>query len=261
MVASAEQSAAILPLDAHCHAHLGASLAGNDRVGGALINATSEQDWDAVLNFCSSGLDRSIFYPALGVHPWHVGNAASGWVDRLRAHVKHSSMSIGECGLDRSRRAEVPMTEQVAALKAQLQIGVEFSRTVSLHCVQAWGKLADILDEEWNRNVPVILHSAACSTEMVRRFAELGALFSVSFRTSDELVQAIPSGRLLLETDYPFGPIGEQTWSEALTDCAARVARLREASQDDIIAVSNNNLRKALNLPTESPSTAGGERG
>jgi len=218
--------------DAHCHLHLveGGALV-SDQSPQALVNGTREGDWDAVLDIAGRNPGRVV--PSLGLHPWYVAEAKAGWEKRLCEQAGRSGAWIGECGLDRSRRKEVPMEDQIPALVSQLRIASELGVPVSLHCVQAWGGLLDLLEgDAWLAGRPFVLHSVACSAPLVAKFADLGAYFSVSFRTPDALLEHLPEDRILVETDHPFG--GAESWEDALEAQVFRLGEQRKITRNQL---------------------------
>ncbi|KAJ2464879.1 hypothetical protein EV174_006743, partial [Coemansia sp. RSA 2320] len=102
---------------------------------------------------------------------------------------------------------------QVAVLKAQLAIAHELGVPVSVHCVRAFGLLADVLREAAALPPRIMLHSYSGSPEMLRQLflkGELGARVYVSFshavnaRSPEKTrlsIKATPSSRLLVESD------------------------------------------------------------
>ena len=119
--------------------------------------------------------------PCLGVHPWWLheltdqdweeipapncfdnddtllvvdvtSTTAPRWVHELEALlVAHPEAAIGETGLDgfhfdsATQQLTCPMDRQMVALDWQLHLATKLNRPVSLHCVQAFGPLMDVL--------------------------------------------------------------------------------------------------------------------
>jgi TatD DNase family protein len=194
----------------------------------AVINGTCETDWPRV-----AALARAYPWvrPSFGLHPWNAGNRSPQWKENLVTHLDaHPSAGVGEIGLDRwmlnrarpddprlagLRRA--PLTEQTEVFTAQLAIATERNLAATIHCIDAWGALADIL-----RSAPLpargfLLHAYGGSAELVRDFTARGAYFSFNGyflketarpqtppRISHlEIFKTIPFERLLVETDAP----------------------------------------------------------
>jgi TatD DNase family protein len=175
-------------------------------IAGMVVNGTSEQDWDEVVS-----LAREVpeVHPSLGLHPWWVPDRSPAWLDRLTRLVEATGCAIGEIGLDRWKK-DLPYTDQEDVFLAQLALGAERNRPVSIHCLQAWGRLLELLETNPLPPRGFLLHSYGGSAEMVDRFAPLGAYFSIPgyylHPRKDRawrLLDVIPTDRLLLETDAP----------------------------------------------------------
>ena len=81
---------------------------------------------------------------------------------------------------------------------------------VSIHCLKAWGRLLELLQENEVPKRGFLLHSYGGSAEMVSAFARLGAYYSFSgyfLREAKvrhrEAFREVPTDRLLVETDAP----------------------------------------------------------
>jgi TatD DNase family protein len=148
---------------------------------------------------------------ALGVHPCfideHVDAARLG--PRLREAVNRvGAVAIGECGLDKPA-GQLPL--QLRLLRVQLQLARDLDLPVLLHCVKAHGALLSLLQELGP--LQGVLHSYSGSPEMVPAYAKLGLCFSfggvLSWPEAKKpklALQAVPPGRLLVESDGPDPP-------------------------------------------------------
>lgn len=200
--------------DAHNHLHDPrlASLLDDNGVGDCpcLINATSEDDWDAVLETAARAPGTR--HAALGVHPWFAHLSRPGWETRLRDQLKiRPDITIGECGLDGKTEA-CPLETQLPIFETQLRLARELDRPMTIHCVAAWGRLFDCISREpppsrW------MIHGFSGSRESALRLISLGAWLSIPVRALHPngqkiltLFSALPHDRILLETDAPHHP-------------------------------------------------------
>jgi TatD DNase family protein len=85
---------------------------------------------------------------------------------------------------------------------------------VSIHCLQAWGRLHELLRDHPRPAVGFLLHSFGGPTEMIPALARLGARFSFPGyylhprkARQREAFRHVPPDRLLLETDAPDQPL------------------------------------------------------
>jgi len=171
-----------------------------------VVNGTGPHDWDAVERLAATYPE---VIPSFGLHPWKVGTEPQGWLEDLEDRLlRHPAGGVGEIGLDRWIRGH-DLERQKIAFLAQLKLAERLGRALSIHCLQAWGSLLEILQKHSPR-VGLLLHSYGGPAEMVERFVELGAFFSLSgyfFQPGKSgklaVFDEVPRDRLLLETDAP----------------------------------------------------------
>ena len=197
-------------------------------VGRAVVNATSEADWETVAALAERWPERLV--PAFGVHPWRAAEVADGWQKRLREMLeRHPLASVGECGLDRR------VAGQRAVFEDQLRLARELGRPVTIHCVQAWGELWDALSAV-TPSGNFLMHGYGGSLEFARRLVPLGAYFSFSPILGGRALSVfkqLPRERLLVESDDRNPAALPQTGAAlaaALELTAAEVAGLTHAN-------------------------------
>ena len=265
--------------DAHCHlvevdALERAAAAG---VAGMAICGTSSKDWKKVLElaemfptFGKRRRDVPIAFPMIGIHPWFVpadgGINSKDWKNSFQTLEKTVrdfpdtgkekgapmlSVGIGETGLDFCDRFE-NRAEQEASFAAHLDLARELNRPVTVHCVQAWGRLIEILRE--HPAPKILLHAYSGSAELVDELIRLncwfsfgGAVMNPNAKKLRAAVAAVPADRLLIETDSPdFPPAGCDAPNEPanLIHVARAVAELRGVSVEEIADLTFNNAQK-----------------
>jgi TatD DNase family protein len=224
----------MLPLyDAHNHFHddwLAPHRAAIDtelrRTGlrRAVVNGTCEADWPVV---AALAREHDWILPSFGLHPWDAGNRSPDWRDALVAQLTaNPAAPVGEIGLDRwildrarpddprlvgLRRA--PLAEQIEVFAWQLELAAAQNRAASIHCLDAFGPLLDVLCRARLPARGFLLHAYGGSSEMMRQFADVGAYFSFNsafldrrYAARQETFKLVPADRLLVETDAPAMP-------------------------------------------------------
>ncbi len=196
----------------------------------AVVNGTCVEDWPRV-----SEISRRFpwIVPSFGLHPWDAGNRPSDWQEKLIATLAaHPRAGVGEIGLDRwildrarpddprlagLRRA--PLDEQSAIFTTQLALAATDNRVATIHCLDAWGALTEILRTAKLPARGFLLHAYNGPVEMVPGLVEHGAYFSFNGSFLEErkirareTFRHIPPERLLVETDAPAMPL-PQPWS------------------------------------------------
>jgi TatD DNase family protein len=175
-------------------------------ITGMVVNATAEDDWERV---AETARRFDFVIPSYGVHPWHVSQCTSQWRDKLERRLDRQPVAVGEIGLDRwIPEPDLPRQEEIFV--TQMQIAAERNLPVTIHCLKAWGRLLELLQNTAIPQAGFLLHSYSGSAEMIPRFADLGGYFSISGHFAHErkgrqreVFQAAPADRLLVETDAP----------------------------------------------------------
>lgn len=206
-------------------------------LGSAVVNGTCESDWPEVAALCAAS--RFPLRASYGLHPWHVGNASPHWRDTL-LHLLDAQprAALGEIGLDRwildrarpddprlagLRRAS--LDEQREAFAWQLGLAAERNLPATIHCLDAWGALADILRAGPLPARGFLLHAYGGSADLAQKLLPLGAYFSFNGyflnerqAAKREVFKTLPLDRLLVETDAPAMPLPPSNRTHGLPD-------------------------------------------
>jgi TatD DNase family protein len=171
-----------------------------------VVNGSCEADWPDVLALAR---DHPFVVPSLGYHPWYVKERSADWRQRLVSLLDQVPAAIGEIGLDRWIR-DFDIQAQEETFLFQLQLAAERNLPLSIHCLQAWGRLLQLLQANPRPRCGFLLHSFGGPREMIPALAKLGAYFSFpGYFAHDrkerqrEAFRHVPPERLLLETDAP----------------------------------------------------------
>jgi TatD DNase family protein len=179
-------------------------------------------------------------------------------------------VAVGETGLD-YHYDHSPRAAQRAAFEDQLALAAAHGKPVVVHAREADDDLAAILRAVGPNGPVVILHSFSAGPAVFEAGLEAGAYFSfsgmITFRNwrREDLVEACPADRLLVETDAPYlapAPHRGSRNEPALVRCVAeRLADLRGVTTADIEQLTTDNaarcfgIRVAQDTPVPSPST------
>lgn len=171
-----------------------------------VVNGACEEDWPQVQALAQAHPE---VLPSFGYHPWYLHERTANWREYLLSFLDKVPAAMGEIGLDRWK-PDLPYAGQEEAFLAQLQIAAERNLPVSIHCLQAWGRMFELLKAGPRPARGFLLHSYGGPLEMVKSFAALGAYFSLPGyyaherkERQRETFRHIPLERLLIETDAP----------------------------------------------------------
>lgn len=188
-----------------------------------------------------SGREFPPFF-SFGIHPQ---DAASFDPDAIRKQClelnQHPGfIALGEIGLDHRYNTT---HEQEALYIFQLELASELQKPVILHCVNTWDRCR-FLHEKHASGTPLIYHgfNKASILDAVLNYSPAVISIGESVRSNPKLqscIAAIPSDRLLLETDMGSG---------ALTDTYRAVAEIKSVSLRALTEQLNQNAKRIFKL-------------
>ncbi len=188
-----------------------------------VVNGSSEDDWPQVLELAQR--HREVI-PSFGYHPWYVKGRSREWQSALLRFLGQVPSAIGEIGLDHWIK-DYNADEQEEVFLWQLRLAAERNRPVSIHCLQAWGRLLELLRVEARPRCGFVLHSFGGPREMIEPLTKLGAYFSLPGYFAHERKNRqreaflhVPPDRLLLETDAPDQSLPPELTLYPLKDAA-----------------------------------------
>lgn len=193
-----------------------------------------------------AGPNDVVFY---GTHPWSLDGFDA---EALRARLKaNPAAGVGEIGLDRLKDKQLsPRMREV--FETQIRLAVELGRPVVLHGAKCWGEVVKTvrrLDPE--RKIPACLfHGFSRSGGLLPDIVGLNGYISigpallnghaVNYR---QLVQEIPLGRLLVESD---ATVENDAAIPSVKEVAAKLAEVRGFTLAALEDVLEENLKDFL---------------
>ena len=265
-------------IDAHCHIQLQPLF---DRAQEAIVRARSVgidravvcgvcpgEDWLRVQQLAT--LEAAFVVPAFGLHPWWikryfasrslVGDAcppcdsatfdayAALEVDLREAVGGDARACVGECGLDKPSKKQVPLDVQEAVLERHVHVAADLQRPLILHCVGSWGRLHGQLQRAPSGIPSVILHSCnSMDVQMLPAFLRLPSAVYFSFNgcaqgaSFQSLLRAVPRERLLIETDSP---------DQLPTEADVEVGTASVGNEPAVLAFTCRKVAGLLGLPS-----------
>lgn len=195
-------------------------------------------------------------YAALGVDPHQAGTAEAGRLDEIRELLAHpKAVAVGETGLDTVRR-HATLDEQGRLLAAHLQLASEFRLPVVIHNREADSETARALAMFGGT---VVLHCFS-SPELVALAVERGYYVSfagnATYPSASALrdsAAAVPSDRILVETDSPYlapQPLrGQPNEPANVVHTLRALADIRGETFEELAATTHANAATAFALP------------
>jgi len=198
-------------------------------------------------------------YACVGIHPHDAGRVPPDFLERLRVLAANKKVvAIGEMGLDYYYKP-FDKEAQTRLFTAQMELAAELSLPVVVHNRDAHADSLAIVKSFTGKIPRGVFHCFAGSVEMARELDKLGYKISVggvatfkNAKTLHEVVRAVPSHMLLLETDCPYiAPAphrGERNFSGYIKFIAEAIAELRGVSPDEIAKTTYENAREMFNI-------------
>lgn len=186
-----------------------------------VVNGSCEEDWKEVLALAQS-VPQVI--PSFGYHPWYVSERTGGWQEVLTQFLDAAPSAVGEIGLDKWIKNH-NLTEQREVFVWQLRLAAERNLPASIHCLEAWGTLLEVLRAGPRPCCGFVLHSFGGPRETIDELTRLGAYFSLPGYFAHErkarqreTFKHVPRERLLIETDAPDQSLPEDRVEFPLPD-------------------------------------------
>lgn len=249
-------------IDTHCHIHDSefyqknreeAYRASRDAGVTMICVGTNVQSSREALDFCAS---HEACYPIVGVHPHDSHGADIEAIRQMVADNRQQIVGIGEIGLDYFYTHSSPETQQ-AALRAQLQIAVDYDLPVSFHVREAFDDFWPIFDEF--TGVRGVLHSftdtQANLDKAINRglFIGINGISTFTKQTAQQqLFRNISLTNIMLETDAPFlTPVpfrGKVNLPAYVALIAKHQAELKLVPVDEVIRTTTTNAERIFGI-------------
>jgi TatD DNase family protein len=222
------------------------------------IGSTSHID-SINCNFLSQQFD--CVFAAIGLFPHDCTSNWSNDLQQLVPLIKSNDniVAIGECGLD-FHYPDYNENRQKDAFKAQIELALEYNKTLVIHTRQAPDETLTIIDEFKNSLPRGVFH---CFSEDLN-FAHyaishgfyLGIPGTITYPKNDRLrtiVKTIGLDHIVLETDSPFLPPqhmrGKKNDPSQVATIAAFIAQLLEVDLEYVEQKTTENTKKLFQLP------------
>ncbi len=205
-------------------------------------------------------------FSTVGFHPHEASELKDEDLETLAELAKDKRVvAVGEIGLDFYRNLS-PRPSQLEAFRKQLDLAIELSLPVVVHCRQADKEVFNILSDWVHSTLSAgrlrrgVIHCFSGDIEMALKYIEIGFYISlagsVTYPSAGDLMQVareIPLDRLLLETDAPFlapqAYRGKRNEPAYVALIAEKVAQAREVPRETVANAAAKNTIELFNLP------------
>lgn len=170
---------------------------------------------------------------SVGIHPWHSTffHSENDYSTVLADLIHHPQvLAVGEAGLD--KLTDAPLSVQLEVFECQARLAMEVDKPLVIHLVKAVDELLK-LKQQLKPTNPWIIHGFRGKATLAEVYLRHGFYLSLGEKYQADVLRAIPSDRLLLETDESIVSI--HTLYE-------RAAAIRGISLEDLCQTVRQNI-------------------
>ena len=196
-------------------------------------------------------------YGALGIHPEDIYDISEDWERQLTSLLERPKIvALGEIGLDYHYEG-FNREDQIRFFRRQINIANEADMPVIIHSRDATEDTLKILRELKPKKA--VMHCFGGSAETARELVSMGLYISftgvLTFKNAKRAVtacEAVPTDRLMLETDCPYmAPVpyrGERCDSSMIASTAAKMGEIKGLDTEETIKICNDNADRFFEL-------------
>ena len=166
-------------------------------------------------------------------------------------------IGVGEIGLDFYWDATFEK-EQLDAFETQLEWAKQLQLPLSIHCRNAFGFMARILEKEQDGGLHGVMHCFTGTEEEAKAYLGLGFHLGLGGVTTyknctlKDYLCNISIDRIVLETDAPYlSPVphrGKRNEPAFMVDTAQKIAEIYEKPLEDIAEITTRNTRMLFKI-------------
>jgi TatD DNase family protein len=247
-------------VDSHCHLdyegiaeQLPSILSRCDEVGVGLLLSISSRVKNFPTLLAIAEMHENVFC-TVGTHPHNAHEELDITVSDLVKLTQHSKVvGIGEAGLDYHYDLS-PREAQMQGFRTHIAAARETGLPLVIHTREAEDDTARVLEEEMRRGAfKAVLHCFTSQQWLAEKGAALGLCVSFSgiltYKNAEDLrvtAKALPSDKLLVETDAPFlAPVphrGKSNEPSYVVKTLQQLALVRGVSADEMAKVTSDNF-------------------
>lgn len=257
--------------DSHTHLYLDAFDADREQMIQRALNAGVE---GMLLPNIDSASIESLFsladqypencFPMMGLHPTSVKENYREELEKVRASLERKNIiAIGETGID-LYWDKTYAREQEEVFAIQIRWAMELDLPLVIHARDSFQEIFRVLDRAGGEGLRGVFHSFTGGMDELEQALSYNFMIGingiVTFKNSRlaEVVRAIPTSRLLLETDSPFlAPVpyrGKRNESSYLVETAKKTAEIFNLGKEELGRITSENAKILFRLipPNES---------
>ena len=199
---------------------------------------------------------RRFVYPALGLHPWELGNLGIFEIDDNLRFIEQniaSAVAVGEIGLDYDKRVlKVASKElQKEVLGRLLNIARKYDKPAIIHSRYAWKDALQLIRDAGIDKA--VFHWFTGFSSVLRGIIDGGYFVSATpaveyHEEHRRAIKEAPLQRLLLETDCPVSYGREARYESQPADVLRDLKAVSQLKGIDEATIAEQTTRNAINF-------------
>jgi TatD DNase family protein len=199
---------------------------------------------------------RRFVYPALGLHPWELGNLGTFEIDDDLRFIEQniaSAVAVGEIGLDYDKRVLKAASKELQkeVLARLLNIAKKYAKPAIIHSRYAWKDALQLIQDVGMDKA--VFHWFTGFSSVLRGIIDGGYFVSATPATEyhEEHRRAIkeaPLQRLLLETDCPVTYGRAERYESQPADVSRDLKAVSQLKGVDEATIAEQTTRNAINF-------------
>ena len=171
---------------------------------------------------------------AVGIHPWHAATVTAE-IERLKSIASHPQVAaIGETGLDSRRGA--PLNTQTDLFLQHIAIAEHVGKPLIVHMVRTSQEVLKLWNES-QKSVPWVIHGMRGNPNVAHKLIDAEFYFSFGTQFNLDTLKAVPTDKILAETDDS---------PQSIDDVIATIAATLCISPDDAKVLVRRNAATLL---------------
>ncbi len=252
-------------VDTHAHldelSNLDMTLEAAKKAGVAAIVAVGSSRQSNSRTMEISRAYSRFIYPALGLHPWELGNMPPSEIDDTLRFIEENigaAVAVGEVGLDYDKRVLKGASKeaQKKVLGQLLKIAKEYGKPAIIHSRYAWkDSLQMVLEAGLDR---AVFHWFTGFSSVTKGIIDSGYFISATpaieyHQEHRRAIREVPVNRLLLETDCPVTYGRESKYESSPVDVVRTLKAVAQLKELDEAMLAEVTTRNAISLFSLGP--------
>lgn len=198
----------------------------------------------------------SFVFPALGLHPWQLGELSPSQINDELEFIEQniaSAIAIGEIGLDYHKRVVKRASKefQKEVLARLLELAKKYHKPVSLHTRYAWRDALQLVQDAGVAKA--VFHWFTGFSSVLRDIINAGYFISVTpaaeyHEEHRRAAKETPMDKLLLETDCPVYYGRETKYRSDPADVTRSLGAVAQLKGVDQLTIAEQTTRNAIEL-------------